>query len=466
MQPCNTSCAEDHIFRRRKTDGTRPELEPMNIYESYEDISTRMKRIKIEHKSHFGQKLQPHARPIREIVVIEMTQKDQALKFIRAIEKEYGIQVLGFAIHKDEGHYDIDTSEWIPNNHAHFIIDLTIWTHEPRKVPKRIHGQCVRDPETGAVVMLIKDCYGMIHHFSKDELSRLQDIAAEIVHLGRGKQSTRKHIGSQEFRAAELKKDIEILENRKEQLENSITKIGEALVHCGDKIQERTRRTISELNAVLQKYHLTLPLKGMMKEALSAPNPKETIHQPLNDADIFPRINYYEKCVEQSNKWEMIYISVVKQVYKRLNGLNKTLSLLNAAKRWLCAALNKPADNQARKLISVVKQLSKAIIKVENTNENVKAENEKLKEERREVYEKYNTVKAINKDVNERMRRIDNDKSETLKHLLSLNLSQDQLDHLAGLKIPKLLGDAAWNQLTASVSQRAKPNNISKGLHR
>lgn len=34
-----------------------------------------------------------------------------------------GIKVISIDLHHDEGHYDKDTNEWVPNHHAHIIVD-------------------------------------------------------------------------------------------------------------------------------------------------------------------------------------------------------------------------------------------------------------------------------------------------------------------------------------------------------
>lgn len=224
MQPSNTSCAEDHIFRRRKTDGTRPDLEHENIYESYEDISTRMERIKIE------------------------------------------------------------------------------------------------------------------------------------------------HIDSQEFRA----KDIEILEDRKEGLEDQINKMGEELVYCGDKIQNSTRETITEIIAILQKNFIFFLPEQTEKVVVSAFD--DTINKPLQDADIILKNNYYLECLKRSKTWNLFYINILKLLCKRISAKSKALSFRHSAKRWLCALFNKPADDEARKLKSQVVELSETVKKYESTMEIMKTE--------------------------------------------------------------------------------------------
>lgn len=75
--------------------------------------------------------MQSTAQPIQEIVLVidKDTTLEQVEKFCDLI-RQLGMTPLSYAMHKDEGHTDVETGEWIPNYHAHIVADTTCWEHK------------------------------------------------------------------------------------------------------------------------------------------------------------------------------------------------------------------------------------------------------------------------------------------------------------------------------------------------
>ena len=150
--------AEVHNFRKKSFSYIRKELTPNNEYWMEEKIKDRKIKIEKYCKEKSGRKLQKNAIPIREAVVV--IKKDTTMLALQnlasRLEEELKIRIFQIAIHKDEGHYDKDTKEWIPNYHAHMVAD---W----------------QDLETG------KTLKHKSFHYAK-----MQDLTAECLGMERG----------------------------------------------------------------------------------------------------------------------------------------------------------------------------------------------------------------------------------------------------------------------------------------
>ena len=95
-------------------------------------------------------------------IVEENTTMDDLKKFTDAVQESWGIRAIQIHIHRDEGHYE-DSEEktgWKPNYHAHIVWD---WIN----------------PSTGKTYKL-----------RKADMSKMQDILAEILKMQRGQKKS------------------------------------------------------------------------------------------------------------------------------------------------------------------------------------------------------------------------------------------------------------------------------------
>lgn len=223
MQRCKIQNAEMHNFREKHLDYVRPELSKDNFYVMIHPIAERLSEIRARYQESTGQRLQPNAAPIREIVVVGKMTPEMAEQFKNDIENRYGIEVLSYAFHADEGHYKVLTKEWEPNYHSHFIVDITIKEHRFVRRQKKSNGRIVRD-DNGKPINITVDGYGKIRHFSKTDLRNLQDIAAKATGLDRGNNKTKTHLDIISFKVKQLEEDVIKLTQKKEVLDVTIYK--------------------------------------------------------------------------------------------------------------------------------------------------------------------------------------------------------------------------------------------------
>ena len=210
MQPCRGGAAERHNRRDKDLDYIRKDLTPLNSYKEWISIESQMKKIRIEYLVATGQKLQATSQPIQEIVLIidRNTTPEQVERFCELL-RTLGMTPLSYAIHKDEGHFDPQTGEWVPNYHAHIIVDTTCWEHRIVERTKKKNGKNVIDPETKKPVKVVVDAYAKTIKFTREDMSRLQDFAAEATGLERGVSSDRIHEEARQFKAREQAREIE-----------------------------------------------------------------------------------------------------------------------------------------------------------------------------------------------------------------------------------------------------------------
>ena len=209
MQPCRGESAERHNRRDKDLDYIRQDLTKHNSYKLWTTIADQMQKIREEYEKATGQKLQSTAQPIQEIVlVIDMdTTAKQVEDFCDKL-KTMGMTPLSYAIHKDEGHYDKETGEWVPNYHAHIIVDTTCWEHKMVERTKKKNGKNVINPKTKKPEKIKVDAYAKTIKFTREDMSRLQDFAAEATGLERGVASDKVHEEARRFKAKAQAKEI------------------------------------------------------------------------------------------------------------------------------------------------------------------------------------------------------------------------------------------------------------------
>jgi hypothetical protein len=155
-----------------------PHIHPEHAYgenEHYiveEDLVALHRELSIIVKDKTGYKAQAKAKLIVEAV--ENIKVDTTIDDLKALswayEDKWGIRVVQIHIHKDEGHNEPKTGEWIPNRHAHLIFDYV--NHKTGKTIK----------------------------FNKQDMSEMQTIASEILKMARGESSDLKHLNAIQYK--------------------------------------------------------------------------------------------------------------------------------------------------------------------------------------------------------------------------------------------------------------------------
>ena len=174
--------SEEHNRRLKKLDYIREELTKNNMSWSAQSVADRLEQIKQLVKEKTGRSLQSKATPIREAVVLlkrETTMED--LHRLRAAYKErFGIDVFQIDVHKDEGHFN-KKGKWVGNYHAHVTADFT-------------------NHATGKSLKL-----------TRQQMSELQTVTAEVLGMERGVSSDRKHLTALQFKVQAMQKQLEEL---------------------------------------------------------------------------------------------------------------------------------------------------------------------------------------------------------------------------------------------------------------
>ena len=193
IKPCNIAQSEAHNRRDKdylkaldpkkiyiRTDLTQKNetyVSPLmngktlqEYYASQRDLVKKMtgramQEKDVEYTDKNGKKRVRHgSSPLREGVAIveENTTMDDLKRFTAAVQESWGIRAIQIHIHRDEGHYE-DSEEktgWKPNYHAHIVWD---WIN----------------PFTGKSYKL-----------SKADMSKMQDLLAEILKMQRGQKKS------------------------------------------------------------------------------------------------------------------------------------------------------------------------------------------------------------------------------------------------------------------------------------
>ena len=185
FQPCK-EISEIHNYRKKKLDYVRTQLTNKNenwMWDSSKSLADRREEIRKLVKEKTGRKMQSKAVPLHEAVVVidEKTTMDDLKKLGKIYQQRFGIECVHISIHRDEGHWinrngedvglkttDNPTQEqiiegvtWKPNLHAHMVFDW--YNHDNGKSWKT----------------------------SKQDARDMQTIAAEVLSMGRGQESTK-----------------------------------------------------------------------------------------------------------------------------------------------------------------------------------------------------------------------------------------------------------------------------------
>ena len=204
FQPCK-EISEIHNYRKKKLDYVRTQLTNKNenwMWDSSKSLADRREEIRKLVKEKTGRKMQSKAVPLHEAVVVidNKTTMDDLKKLGKIYQQRFGIECVHISIHRDEGHWvnrngedvglkptDNPTQEqiiegvtWKPNLHAHMVFDW--YNHDNGKSWKT----------------------------SKQDARDMQTIAAEVLSMGRGQESTKKHLDGLSYKIAQKMEETEV----------------------------------------------------------------------------------------------------------------------------------------------------------------------------------------------------------------------------------------------------------------
>lgn len=187
FEPCNVVKSEMHNSRVQELDYIFPELSKNNESLYYiSNLHQREKECQQIYESKVKQKMQSKTVPIREGVVVidEKTTMADLEILANEIKHLLGWTPLQIHIHRDEGYMKSPDNKGGSevaklNLHAHLIFDC-------------------QDKNTGKM-----------HRNTKQQMSQVQDLCANILKMERGQTSTRKHLKSLEYKIQAREKQLQ-----------------------------------------------------------------------------------------------------------------------------------------------------------------------------------------------------------------------------------------------------------------
>ena len=210
FKPCNVNFSAAHNLRQVELSYVNKELSHLNTshYAGGEDpsirnLALRERQCRELYQERVGQKAQAKSVFLREGVIVlnsKVTDRDIG-NLMKAIAQLTGWTPLQLHVHRDEGHYKYLTAEqreqteFIQNLHAHVIFDC-------------------QDKNTGKIIRV-----------DKEQLSKIQDLTAEYLHMERGVKSGKKHIDATQYRAMKLQQEIDLKEREKQALTNEVEEL-------------------------------------------------------------------------------------------------------------------------------------------------------------------------------------------------------------------------------------------------
>lgn len=210
IKPCNTGSAEAHN-RRDKAYLERLDASGKKTYDIFRDethlnsswtnpayqgrsLDQVLQDLRKEVKEKTGRTMQDKATPIREgVCPILPTTRLSDFQPVVDWYAAHGAAVISIDLHHDEGHTDPLTGERKHNHHAHIIVDYI-------------------DHRTGRSVKL-----------TKEDISHLQGVVAEALHMERGtsvNETGARHLAAQEY--------------REKKAGENLARIEQQIVHYGD----------------------------------------------------------------------------------------------------------------------------------------------------------------------------------------------------------------------------------------
>lgn len=209
--------AVEHNKRQKELDYVSKELTHLNeVWDApgFTSIQAAKEEARRLYEDSHLKKQHSKATPIREGVVVidEKTTMADLQHLATLIERRWDVKCLQIAIHRDEGH--TNAKIWHSNLHAHMIFR---WTNDQGENPR----------------------------LSKSEMSSLQDMAADALHMERGQKSEKKHLDAVTYK-------IQAQENRLAQLERQTSAKERLLGIMGKSQADKENTALRAENEALQ----------------------------------------------------------------------------------------------------------------------------------------------------------------------------------------------------------------------
>lgn len=168
--------------------------------------------------------------PLREGVIVckEDTTMEQLHHFVDLCHERFGITALQIHFHKDEGHYadPNDKKSWKVNCHAHIVWD---WMNHEN---------------------------GRSYKLNADDISTIQDLAAEALEMERGESKAEtgaQHLERNDYIVAKQKAELEAAKSQTEQLAKEKEAKDQQIATLDQQIKEKKEKANKENgNAILQ----------------------------------------------------------------------------------------------------------------------------------------------------------------------------------------------------------------------
>ena len=236
FQPCK-EISEIHNYRKKKLDYVRTQVTNKNenwMWDSSKSLADRREEIRKLVKEKTGRKMQSKAVPLHEAVVVidYKTTMDDLKKLGKIYQQRFGIECIHISIHRDEGHWInrngedvglkptdnptqkqiIEGVKWKPNLHAHMVFDW--YNHDNGKSWKT----------------------------SKQDARDMQTIAAEVLSMGRGQESTKQHLDGLSYKLAQKTEETEVQEIYIKNLQTKANILREQIGDNQEKLDEINRQ--------------------------------------------------------------------------------------------------------------------------------------------------------------------------------------------------------------------------------
>ena len=346
---------------------------------------------------HHGKKQQAKANPIREgVIVIEhKTSMAELRAFGEAVQKKWGIKLLQIYIHRDEGHIDDDTHKWICNNHAHILFDF--YDYESHK----------------------------LHRLLRNDLSEMQSLLAESLHMERGQNSDVKHLEAIQFKN---KKQQEALEDKRQKLEDIITLTRTEVKRECHKLEKQGRSSLVTMNFLAHQEDMNEEEKNKYKAVQS----ELTVH-PSQDQEW---INHHNNLLITVAILADAITAKIKRIKSILNMPTRTLMPWN----WNIAKREQELQSREKAFTDDLAAFEQEKDKLLKDNEQMKTE---LKQSQYDNIELRSIVQKNQRSTNK------------LINILS-GYSGELLGSLQEEGIAQCIGDDAWKQCITLYKQKEK----------
>lgn len=359
FQPCK-EISEIHNYRKKKLDYVRTQLTNKNenwMWDSSKSLADRREEIRKLVKEKTGRKMQSKAVPLHEAVVVidEKTTMDDLKKLGKIYQQRFGIECVHISIHRDEGHWinrngedvglkptDNPTQEqiiegvkWKPNLHAHMVFDW--YNHDNGKSWKT----------------------------SKQDARDMQTIAAEVLSMGRGQESTKKHLDGLSYKIAQKMEETEVqticirnLQMGANILREQIGDNQEKLDEINRQIEDAERRRNAALKQAEElKEQLKLGSDWLKEQQVRSEEVKQILAKELKQLE-----NTNLRLSEGLNRLSGVYAEVNKQKAVR-EQINAEISDLTARQAQQIEEYNKKAQQieQLNEGIEIAKEFDHRI---------------------------------------------------------------------------------------------------------